>query len=822
MVTLGILSSTAPVSLTGFLHGQAIALQSLEGTTNFPQSAADQHFYGLAYNKDGRPFSKTSSEFQHLAGNSKLLLPAVIPLFRERLHATDQVRYAIRALTAASLDSVLSRQTAQALLENYRLSLWSNHLNAPARLIIDTLLEKIERLQDKTTISGIELIDDLINDGILPPTFESLENFLMETGLIRSPADQQLDSTDRVIPFRRVIGETGEIHVTPVTIIPSVRFGPGASRKKVISTAANTLPRTLAIEGRFNSPYLLQQVLGEGAQATVYRAYDRMLRREVAIKALSIENLDAVYAAKLTECMAREAELQARIQEHSIVTVYERGLTTKGAPFIVMEILDSNLYEWAISHDYDLNERLTISEQVVTAALVAHDQKIIHRDIKPENLFLYRGKARLGDFGLACQEDEDCDAAGTPHFMPPEAFTHERKESYTRDVYALGVTLYQLFTDVLPFNSPNSKKGNALCVDQLMKKLRNEARPLRHVSPTRDIPIEIQGIILTALSRNPEDRYKNAGTMLYELLTWRAQSLEKNGQLKDAIDEYKRARDRFPAPSNEGQLIRANRKRILRKIEELESRWVSQLSFDSPLIDSVADIVWGQWTEPVGLWSNHAGFRLRAISQAGKDLLGQEISSTVLKQRCHPDDLSSLKEFLDTVATTGSGRLELIRLKKTDGYVHYDLHAATIGTTAKDWGWFSLIRADERAKALKRLEANKIVLDNLDLIVTLYKVINSESGLILPILNSTKFKTFLGYTRSEVEALNIQGLIGKADLTRIPAMVQSTIRLGTGEWKNIEMIGKSGPVLMDLKAERIEVNGEQYLLVQYKKSGVKA
>ncbi|WP_309399641.1 serine/threonine-protein kinase [Cerasicoccus maritimus] len=245
------------------------------------------------------------------------------------------------------------------------------------------------------------------------------------------------------------------------------------------------------------------ELLGRGGMGAVYRARQKDLDRDVALKILrpGLET-DPGFA----ERFSREARTLAKLNHPGIVTLYEFGQTSGGRFFILMEYVDGmNLRQLLNAGRLAPREALTIVPPLCDALQYAHDHGVVHRDIKPENILVDRlGRVKIADFGLvrlanASPENsaspntaEDGltfmgELMGTPAYMAPEQATQPGQVDHRADLYALGVVFYQMLTGELP------------AAGELEP-------PSRRVS----LDVRLDAVVLRALERDPERRYHAA------------------------------------------------------------------------------------------------------------------------------------------------------------------------------------------------------------------------------------------------------------------------------------------------------------------------
>lgn len=245
--------------------------------------------------------------------------------------------------------------------------------------------------------------------------------------------------------------------------------------------------------------YKLVAPLGEGGMATVYRARDLRLNREVAVKMLREElTQDTGFLARFE----REAQIVASLAHPNIVPVYDVG-EEEGTHYIVMEFVRGRTLRDAIDAGGPLEapRAAGILERVLDALAYAHSQGLIHRDIKPHNILLAPdGTPRLADFGIAHLVDGSTTRTaailGSAHYLSPEQSRGD-EATIQSDIYACGVVLYEMLAGHPPFEGPN-----ALSI----------AHQHLHESPPH-LPGAARGlaqIVSKALAKNPADRFPDA------------------------------------------------------------------------------------------------------------------------------------------------------------------------------------------------------------------------------------------------------------------------------------------------------------------------
>jgi predicted Ser/Thr protein kinase len=269
--------------------------------------------------------------------------------------------------------------------------------------------------------------------------------------------------------------------------------------------------------------YELHVLMGEGAMGIVWKAYDTVLRRYVALKLLSASFRKT---KAMQERFLREARAAGAIQHPNIVTVYDLG-ESDGQLFIAMELVEGRDLSdiIALRDPLALERKLDIAIEVLDGLHYAHQRGVIHRDVKPSNVrVMPDGRVKIMDFGIARLQSADATGSGaivgTPTYMAPEQVTNGAITPAT-DVFATGCLLYELLSFQRPFEA-ESVHG------VLYQVLTTDPRPLRTVAPS--IPAALERVVGKAMSKVPHERYESAGQMQATLLGIRA-------ALSDAGDE---------------------------------------------------------------------------------------------------------------------------------------------------------------------------------------------------------------------------------------------------------------------------------------------
>ena len=258
------------------------------------------------------------------------------------------------------------------------------------------------------------------------------------------------------------------------------------------------------MENQVVGRYQLENLMGRGGMATVYRAYDPKFERYVALKMLYEHSpLDDETSRQK---FAQEARLIASLEHHSIVPVYDYG-EHEGRPYLVMRLMTGGTLNDRLKHGALPLEMIgRIMDRICSALDKAHVNHVVHRDIKPGNiLFDDDGMPYLADFGIARLVDgtQTTTLLGSPHYMAPEQAQGFPLSSRT-DVYQMGVVLFRMLTGRTPFSADSTEAV-------LYQHVHMDVPLLREVAP--QLPPRLDGVLGFALAKRPEERYQRAGEL---------------------------------------------------------------------------------------------------------------------------------------------------------------------------------------------------------------------------------------------------------------------------------------------------------------------
>ena len=262
---------------------------------------------------------------------------------------------------------------------------------------------------------------------------------------------------------------------------------------------------------RLDGRYELQEVIGVGGMAVVYKAYDNIDDRIVAVKILKDEFLAS---EEFRRRFKNESKAIAVLSHPNIVKVYDVSYGDK-LQYIVMEYVEGITLKEYIEQQGVISWKETVhfTTQILRALQHAHDKGIVHRDIKPQNIMLLEnGTIKVTDFGIARFSRSETrtmtdTAIGSVHYISPEQARGDITDDKS-DIYSVGVVMYEMLTGQLPFQSDNSV---SVAIMQL------QTDPVKPREINSSIPEGLEQITMRAMQKNPKDRYQSAAEMILDL-----------------------------------------------------------------------------------------------------------------------------------------------------------------------------------------------------------------------------------------------------------------------------------------------------------------
>jgi serine/threonine-protein kinase len=295
-----------------------------------------------------------------------------------------------------------------------------------------------------------------------------------------------------------------------LTLLPSRRVPPDPLASAADDELRAHVQRALAAH------YELDTEIGRGGMGIVYRARDRRLKRQVAIKLLPPE---LAFRSEIKSRFLREAETAAQLSHPNIVPIYTVDEQEQLVFFVMAYVSGDNLAKRLHERGVlTIDETRKILREVADALAYAHDRGVVHRDIKPDNILLdaITGRPMVTDFGIARAMDSTGDsrltatgmAIGTPAYMSPEQAAGEREIDGRSDLYSLGILGYQMLTGEPPFAAGSTP---AMLVKHISE------RPVPVEQRRADVPTDLGRSVMMLLEKDPSHRFPTASALVAAL-----------------------------------------------------------------------------------------------------------------------------------------------------------------------------------------------------------------------------------------------------------------------------------------------------------------
>jgi eukaryotic-like serine/threonine-protein kinase len=281
-----------------------------------------------------------------------------------------------------------------------------------------------------------------------------------------------------------------------------------------------------------NNRYQILNTLANGGMSVIYRAKDIILDRIIALKILKKSLSENHF---FQDRFRTEAKSSAKLTHPNIVTTYDFGID-KNRLFLVLEYIDGHDLKFWITNNKVSSVALAIEfiSQASRGLAYAHQQGIVHCDIKSQNILVTEiPSIKITDFGISralediSRMEKENEVWASPYYVSPEQ-TQGLPPSPASDVYSLGVVMYEVFTGKLPFYGNDA-------LELIKKHQSNGVISPKSINPS--IPNSIENIILTAMEKNPSNRYKNGQEIFNALLSVNIPSIEQQPRINENISK---------------------------------------------------------------------------------------------------------------------------------------------------------------------------------------------------------------------------------------------------------------------------------------------
>lgn len=271
---------------------------------------------------------------------------------------------------------------------------------------------------------------------------------------------------------------------------------------------SDSRPERMDVGTTIAERFVIKSFLGEGGMSAVYKVFDKLIKRDVALKVLHADLIARNKAA--LHRLQREAQALGKLEHDNIVKIYHFDIDENGNPYIVMDLVEGKSLSYLIKVEkvqLDTSRMVFLLSQVCDALEHAHKRGIVHRDLKPSNIMLCGNQVKILDFGIAKLTDEEDELhvtrtgeiCGSPLYMSPEQCRGEKLDNRS-DIYSMGCLLYEAYTGSPPF------RGNSQ-LETLLMHINDMPKSVASLRAAKDAP-KVEAIILKAMSKRPQDRYQ--------------------------------------------------------------------------------------------------------------------------------------------------------------------------------------------------------------------------------------------------------------------------------------------------------------------------
>jgi len=300
-----------------------------------------------------------------------------------------------------------------------------------------------------------------------------------------------------------------------LTLAGATETTPSSSFTQAPSPAAvSATPAVIEVGSVVGNRFEILQLLGEGGMGAVYKAHDRELEKDVALKLIRTE---LARNPEILQRFKQEIILARQITHRNVIRIFDIG-QADAHKYITMEYLEGRDLRAVLREKRKLppEEAAKIVLQICRALEAAHGEGVIHRDLKPQNIMLdANGRAYVMDFGIARSAylpgmTQTGALVGTPEYMSPEQAKGEKLDERS-DLFSLGVILYELLTGSSPYHSDTP-------LATLWRRIQEKAKPLTEIDPS--IPKPLSDIVAKALEIEPGNRFSSASEFAQNLESW--------------------------------------------------------------------------------------------------------------------------------------------------------------------------------------------------------------------------------------------------------------------------------------------------------------